>query len=156
MTDQLTIRRARNTELDELIALYLHLDPNDRLPSLQTAEQNFAALANIAGSGVLVGLVGNAIVSSCTLIVVPNLTRGGQPYGLIENVVTDAKYRGRGFGKLILKAAVQQAWDAGCYKVMLMTGSKKPSTLAFYAAAGFEQNKTGFQVRRLPVRQDTD
>jgi hypothetical protein len=35
---------------------------------------------------------------------------------------------------------------------MLMTGSKKPSTLAFYASAGFEQSKTGFQVRRLPTR----
>jgi hypothetical protein len=37
---------------------------------------------------------------------------------------------------------------------MLMTGSKKPSTLAFYASAGFEQNKTGFQIRRLPPRAE--
>jgi hypothetical protein len=38
------------------------------------------------------------------------------------------------------------------YKVMLMTGSKRPSALAFHASAGFEQNKTGFQVRRLVPR----
>ena len=30
-----------------------------------------------------------------------------------------------------------------------MTGSKKPLTLAFYGAAGFEQNKTGFQFAAL-------
>jgi GNAT superfamily N-acetyltransferase len=91
------------------------------------------------------------LTSSCTLVVIPNLTRSGQPYGLIENVVTHSTYRGRGFGKQILQAAVEAAWKADCYKVMLMTGSKRPSTLAFYAAAGFEQNKTGFQIRRLPV-----
>lgn len=43
------------------------------------------------------------------------------------------------------------AWEAGCYKVMLMTGSKRPETLRFYADAGFEQSKTGFQIRRPPA-----
>jgi hypothetical protein len=38
--------------------------------------------------------------------------------------------------------------------VMLMTGSKRPSTLAFYASAGFEQSKTGFQVRHLAPRAE--
>ena len=69
--------------------------------------------------------------------------------------MTHAAFRGRGFGKQILRAAVDAAWQADCYKVMLMTGSKRPSTLAFYASAGFEQNKTGFQVRRLPARAET-
>ena len=63
-------------------------------------------------------------------------------------------FRGRGFGKKILQAAVAAAWQADCYKVMLMTGSKKASTLAFYGAAGFEQNKTGFQVRRIAPRAE--
>lgn len=106
------------------------------------------------GSAIFIGAIEGAVVTSCTLIVVPNLTRGGQPYGLIENVVTHSSYRGRGFGKQILNAAVAAAWQTDCYKVMLMTGSKRPSTLAFYGSAGFEQNKTGFQVRRLPARVD--
>ncbi|MDI1263234.1 MAG: GNAT family N-acetyltransferase, partial [bacterium] len=111
-------------------------------------------LRKFQGSEIFVGLAGGSIVASCTLIVIPNLTRGGQPYGLIENVVTHADFRGRGFGKKILQAAAAAAWQADCYKVMLMTGSKRPSTLAFYVAAGFEQNKTGFQMRRLPPRAD--
>jgi GNAT superfamily N-acetyltransferase len=60
--------------------------------------------------------------SSCTLVVIPNLTRSGQPYGLIENVVTHSTYRGRGFGKHILQEG-RSAWKADCYKV---TGSKSP------------------------------
>lgn len=37
---------------------------------------------------------------------------------------------------------------------MLMTGSKNPATLAFYERAGFEQTKTGFQIRRHPPRSE--
>lgn len=84
-------------------------------------------------------------------MVIPNLTRGGRPYALIENVVTHADHRQRGHGRALLHAAVAAAWEAGCYKVMLMTGSKRPETLRFYADAGFEQSKTGFQIRRPPA-----
>jgi len=106
-------------------------------------------------SAIFVVEVGGVLVASCTLIVVPNLTRGGRPYGLIENVVTHAHFRKRGFGKQVLAAASSAAWDAGCYKVILMTGSTKPETLKFYAEAGFEQSKTGFQMRRIAARAES-
>jgi hypothetical protein len=31
-----------------------------------------------------------------------------------------------------------------------MTGAKKRETLAFYEAVGFQQTKTGIQIRRAP------
>ncbi len=151
----LIIRTASRSDLPQLLALYPHLDPADRIPPLDVAERRFDELQAYRGSAIFIGHADDALVASCTLIVIPNLTRGGQSYALIENVVTHAGFRGRGFGKQILQAAVDAAWQADCYKVMLMTGSKRPSTLAFYASAGFEQNKTGFQVRRLPPRMET-
>ena len=154
MTAPLTVRPAVRADLPQLLALYPHLDPADQLPPIETAERRLDELRAYRGSTILIGVADGTVVASCTLIVVPNLTRGGQPYGLIENVVTHAAYRGRGYGKQVLHAAVAAAWQADCYKVMLMTGSKKPSTLAFYASAGFEQSKTGFQVRRLPPRAE--
>ena len=69
-------------------------------------------------------------------------------------VVTHPDYRKRGFGRQVLDAASDAAWQAGCYKVMLMTGSKKPETIRFYLGAGFEQSKTGFQKRRIPHRAE--
>jgi GNAT superfamily N-acetyltransferase len=83
--------------------------------------------------------------------VIPNLTRHGKPFALIENVVTHGAWRRRGFGAALLKAAADRASWCGCYKVMLMTGSKESGTLAFYEKAGFEQSKTGFQMRMHPV-----
>jgi GNAT superfamily N-acetyltransferase len=105
------------------------------------------------GSSILIGIRVDIIVATCTLIVIPNLTRGGAPYALIENVVTDVQHRKRGYGKLILDAAKAAAWRHGCYKVMLLTGSKDPATLRFYEEVGFEQTKTGFQARRIPPRE---
>jgi GNAT superfamily N-acetyltransferase len=155
MDEPLIIQPALATDLPQLVALYRHLDPSDESPPLDLAAQRLAELQTLRGSAVLIGLIENSVVASCTLVVIPNLTRGGRPYGLIENVVTDAAFRGRGYGKQVLQAAVTAAWQADCYKVMLMTGSKRPSTLAFYASAGFEQSKTGFQIRRLPPRAET-
>jgi GNAT superfamily N-acetyltransferase len=110
-------------------------------------------LLRYPGSSILVGIRGDAFVATCTLIVFPNLTRGGAPYALIENVVTDARHRKLGYGRLILEAAMTAAWRRDCYKVMLLTGSKDPATLRFYEEAGFEQSKTGFQARRIPARE---
>ncbi len=153
MTD-LVIRAAEQADLPALQDLYRHLIPEDeRCPDGKAADI-LEKLRSFEGSAVLLGFLGNDLVASCTVIVIPNLTRGGTPYALIENVVTDTRHRNRGLGKAILKAAIDRAWEAGCYKAMLMTGSKKSSTLAFYEAAGFEQSKTGFQARRLPVRAE--
>ena len=154
MGEPLRIRTATEADLPALIELYRHLIaadtpcPEDRAPVI------FEQFLRYPGSAILLGECGQDLAASCTLVVIPNLTRGGRPYALIENVVTRADFRNRGFGKLILRAATERAWQAGCYKVMLMTGSKRASTLAFYEAAGFEQSKTGFQIRRTAPRED--
>ena len=150
----LVIRPAEQTDIHSLLDLYRYLDAKDtRCPSNE-AVGVFERFLRYAGSAILIGLVGDKLVASCTVVVIPNLTRGGMPYALIENVVTHGDYRNQGFGKAVLTAAVDRAWAEGCYKAMLMTGSKKPSTLAFYEGAGFEQSKTGFQVRRMPARSE--
>ena len=67
--------------------------------------------------------------------------------------MTHSDFRGRGYGKAVLAHAVETAWSLGCYKVMLLTGSKDPATLGFYEDAGFARSKTGFEMRRLPPRE---
>ncbi|WP_421914080.1 GNAT family N-acetyltransferase [Mesorhizobium sp.] len=151
-SDSLEIRAVQAADLPALAALYRHLNPGDAMVQQDEAEAILERFAAYPGSVVLGGWDDMELVSSCTLVVIPNLTRGGMPYALIENVVTAATHRKRGFGRLLLERAVSIAWEHDCYKAMLLTGSTEPATLAFYRGAGFEQNKTGFQVRRLPVK----
>ncbi|MDQ1197426.1 GNAT family N-acetyltransferase [Agrobacterium sp. SORGH_AS 787] len=150
--DETLVRAAEKSDLPALLDLYQHLSPGDQSPDLPDAEAIFDQFLAYRGSVIVVCQVGSVLVGSCVLVVIPNLTRGGRPYALIENVVTHSDFRRQGIGKRVLDFATAHAWQAGCYKVTLMTGSTRPETHAFYRNAGFEPSKTGFQKRQLPAR----
>ena len=144
----LLIRSVAMADLPTLLALYRHLNTEDPILELGLAESRLAEILVHPGMTILAAFDGDKAVSSVTLIVIPNLTRGGAPYALIENVVTHADYRRRGLAGAVIRAAFASAWEKNCYKVMLLTGSKNPATLRFYANCGFKQDKTGFHIRR--------
>ena len=150
------IRELQSHELEQLLSLYAHLhEHDDAPPSAAVAEAVWLeALANprIKYFG---GFSSGLLVSSCTLTVIPNLTRACRPYGVIENVVTHAAHRCRGWGKAVLVHALGDAWRHNCYKVMLLTGRKDEATLRFYERAGFDQHdKQAFVAKAGAVRPD--
>jgi GNAT superfamily N-acetyltransferase len=60
-------------------------------------------------------------------------------------VVTHADYRKRGLAGECLAYAKTIAVSHGCYKMMLMTGSKSAGTLQFYKKCGYNaDDKTAF------------
>ncbi|MBW8882427.1 MAG: GNAT family N-acetyltransferase, partial [Asticcacaulis sp.] len=106
----MTIRFADRDDIPDLLKLYRHLDPEDREATVADAVKTWEQLKLYPGSDIVVACAGEEVVATCTLVVIPNLTRGGTPYALIENVVTHAAYRHRGFGKAVLNAATEAAW----------------------------------------------
>jgi GNAT superfamily N-acetyltransferase len=79
------------------------------------------------------------------LVVIENLTHNVHPYSVIENVVTHANHRSKHYATELMNNASELAKEHSCYKIMLMTGSKKESTLNFYENCGFNKDdKTGF------------
>ncbi len=145
---ELVIRAAEMGDLLGLLSLYHELNPTDPVMEHAHAEERFQAILAQPGMTIFLGVVGQAAASSVTLVIVPNLTRNGASYALIENVVTAARYRQRGYGRALIQHAIEAASKADCYKVMLLTGSKDPATLRFYENCGFAQDKTGYQIRR--------
>ena len=143
--EPMLVRRVEPDDLAPLLELYHQLHPDDELPPDAAVRRVWPQLLTDPRVIVLVGEVQGAIVATCTLVTVPNLTRGARPYGLIENVVTARAHRRRGLGTTLLRHALDHAWELGCYKVMLLTGSKEEATLSFYEGAGFRRGvKTGF------------
>lgn len=140
------IRPLETGDLAALLELYAHLHrQDDPLPDDAVAQTVWQEIMTQSGHTVFGCWVGNTLVSSCALTIVPNLTRGCRPYGIIENVVTHAGHRNKGHGKAILAHALSHAWAAGCYKVMLLTGRKDEATTRFYESAGFDgDEKHGF------------
>lgn len=146
MSESTIVRQIQYDELDQLLSLYKHLNQDD--PELVYDNKLKALWDEIyhdPNMHYIVVEVNGKIVSSCVLVIIKNLTRNARSYGLIENVVTHFEYRRRGYGKLVLSKALEIAQKANCYKVMLMTGSRKEQTLKFYEEAGFRKGiKTGF------------
>ena len=94
---------------------------------------------------IIVKKLDGKIVSSCVCVIIPNLTRNIRPYAFIENVVTHSDYRGKGYATECLNYAKQIAENTNCYKMMLLTGSKKKEILNFYGNARYNStDKTAF------------
>jgi len=148
-TQDAHVREIRADELDALLELYKHLHAkDDPLPPREQVRKVWEAMLVSPMMNCFVIEEDGRLASSCVLTVIPNLTRGARPYGLIENVVTHADYRRQGLGKAVLRHALEAAWREGCYKVMLLTGRKDPGVHRFYQGAGFEGGeKTGYIAR---------
>jgi GNAT superfamily N-acetyltransferase len=139
------IREAAGNDLEALLGLYTQLHDNP-IPDLSEALMSlWTGILNDINHHIVIGKIDGVMVSSCVLIVVPNLTHGQRSYALVENVITDEKYRGKGYATAVLNYARDIAVRENCYKIMLMTGSKLDSTLRFYERAGYNRNdKTAF------------
>lgn len=141
-------REAGTDDLEEILRLYRQLHPAD--PELQDGS-DVAAFEQILGSPGLrlfVLELDGVVVATTYLNVIPNITRSASPYAVIENVVVEESLRGTGLGKKITASTLEAAWAAGCYKAMLMTGSRSPGTHAFYRACGFSPDaKTAYLAR---------
>lgn len=88
------------------------------------------------------------VVAMVTLHMLPNVTYGGRPYALLENVVTAKAFRGRGIGKTLMQSVIDVAWDEGAYKIMLLTGRTR-NAKGFYEALGFKADeKWGMSLRK--------
>ena len=139
------VGEAVKADLFELLGLYLFLH-EDRIPeSTRHLEETWQTIMEDKNHHIVVNQINGRIVSSCVCVIIPNLTRGVRPYALIENVVTNENYRGQGYATECLNYAKEIAIKNNCYKMMLLTGAKKESTLEFYKKAGYNsEDKTAF------------
>ncbi len=140
------IREISADDYSGLMTLYLHLHETE-IPPFDTARDVWERILADEKYHIIVAEENGEIVSSCTCVIVPNLTRGVRPYARIENVVTHKDHRGKGFATACLNYARELAVRENCYNIALLTGSKNESTLKFYENAGYNRNdKTGFII----------
>lgn len=138
------IREITANDYEGLMELYLHLHETS-VPPFELAKDVWDKIVSDENYHIIVIEEDGKIVSSCTCVIIPNLTRGPRPYAWVENVVTHADYRGKGLATKCLDYAKELAVRENCYRIVLMTGSKLESTLKFYENAGYNRNdKTGY------------
>ena len=139
------VREIKENELSDLLELYTHLHELGVPENSEHLQNTWSVICRDGNHHIIVCEVDGKLVSSCVCVIIPNLTRNIRPYAFIENVVTHADYRGKGYATACLNHAKNLAIKANCYKMMLLTSSKTESTLNFYKRAGYNcTDKTAF------------
>ena len=138
---------ARKEYLGGILALYSQLVPDD----VPIGYYKAAAIWEKAlhqGTRYFAAVDGDRVVGSLYMALIQNLSRDGRPIGFIENVITDAQYRRKGIGKKLISMAVDYGKENNCYKIVLLSNTKRKEAHLFYKDCGFDgDSKHGFEMR---------
>ena len=131
-------RPAVLADLESLLQLFAASQVSQHATPIETARHIWRQTLDREGVDVFVSEEDSRIVATCLLITAPNLLRAGRKHGFLENVVTHPDYLRRGHGSAVVQAALESAWQQGCFHVLLQCGRQDPHVHEFYAGLGFQ------------------
>lgn len=141
------MRIAGDDDLPAILALYAQpeIDDGDVL-SVEEAKDIFARFAHYPDYALYVAALNGAIVGSFALLVMDNLGHLGAKSAVIEDVVVDPAVHGQGIGQAMMRFAIAQCREKGCYKVALSSNAKRERAHAFYEQLGFARHGYSFRM----------
>ncbi|MEO2219005.1 GNAT family N-acetyltransferase [Chromobacterium vaccinii] len=136
------IRLAAGADADALAALYRQLTGDARTRVLP---ERLDALAGGERTQVLVCECGGELAGTAWLGFCDDIMYGEQPFAVLENLVVDARWRGRGLGAMLLREAERRSLARDCSKIMLLSSIGREDAHRFFLRAGFRGDaKRGF------------
>lgn len=134
--DALNIRNAKQEDLNDLMSLLSQLSKNLEGNNYYfSLGKQLDAILSDKNMHLLIAEYHGEIVGTATLLVQPNLTHSGRPYGHIENVVTRNDMRGNGIGMILVENLINLGKKRDCYKIIL---DCKTDNIRFYEKSGFQ------------------
>jgi len=139
-----SLRRAVLTDVPAIADLVTQLgyptsaaDMDARLRRLLALSHHTVVVAE--GSGQIVGMAGGSVEYAFDL---------NGSYGRITALVVDAKWRGRGVGKLLVQHVERWCGEQGADRVTLTSGHHRQESHKFYQAIGYEATGLRF-IKKL-------
>lgn len=145
----ITIRQAQAADIPAVLAIYAQPGMDDgRVLSDDAAQRVFAEFARYPNYRLFVACdeASGRVVGSYALLVMHNLAHCGTPSAIAEDVVVQPDCQGQGVGRRMMAHAVEQARQAGCYKLALSSNRKRQAAHAFYESLGFAQHGLSFVI----------
>lgn len=151
------IREATQADLESVLTLYAAIEDSPAngltVEEAQAVWTQFARYPSYrlwaACEAPAQGAAQGAVVGSYALLIMHNLAHRGAPSAIAEDVVVAPAHQGRGIGRLMMAHAMQQAREAGCYKLALSSNARRAGAHAFYESLGFAQHGLSFVVDTL-------
>jgi GNAT superfamily N-acetyltransferase len=151
MNDSLSCRKASKKDLSEILRLYAQPEmDNGKILSLTEAERIFEKIEAYPDYAIYVAIYRAEIIGSFGLLIMNNLGHLGASSAVIEDVVVDPQWQGRGVGKMMMQKALQICEEKGCYKATVSSNLKREQAHEFYKALGFELHGYSLQIMGQP------
>jgi GNAT superfamily N-acetyltransferase len=144
----LQIREATEADLPGVLALYAQpgLDDGNVLSPAE-ARAIWQQFARYPSYRLFVAHnAGGEMVGTYALLVMHNLAHRGTPSAIAEDVVVSQVHQRQGLGRELMAHALQQARDAGCYKLALSSNARRTEAHTFYRSLGFAQHGLSFLI----------
>ena len=142
----LLIRQASEADLDDVLTLYLQSGLDSKVLEPAQARALFRRFGDYPSYRLFVACEaqGGAVVGSYALLVMHNLAHSGTPSAIAEDVVVAPDRQGQGIGRQLMAHALQQAREAGCYKLALSSNAKRSAAPASSASLRFQRHGLRF------------
>jgi GNAT superfamily N-acetyltransferase len=146
------VRSAVDDDIPRILELYQQLVISTSQaelhhnPSPDDYWRAFVEICALPGYELFVAEDEGEIVGTLVLLIAPNLSHNALPWAVIENIVVDERYQGRGIGKLLMDQAIARAKEAGCYKIQLSSDKRRKEAHQFYRSLGFEASADSFRL----------
>jgi RimJ/RimL family protein N-acetyltransferase len=144
------VRPTRAEDVDALVDLFIAVVDEGRWLGTQAPvdraaqrERFLAEVGPLTESASLVAEVGDEIVGHARVDVAPYNVAG-------LGMMVDARWRGRGIGGLLVRAAIDAARDLGAHKLALQVWPHNEAARRLYLRHGFVEE--GFLRRHYPRR----
>jgi GNAT superfamily N-acetyltransferase len=146
----LLIREATEADLPDVLALYGQsgLD-NDAVLTVAQAREVFQQFARYPSYRLFVACepaFPDSVIATYALLVMHNLAHCGAPSAIAEDVVVHPQRQGLGIGRQLMAHAIEQAREAGCYKLALSSNAKRQAAHTFYESLGFQRHGLSFVI----------
>lgn len=104
------------------------------------------------GYAVKISLVEDGKTLGWVFLYIMYQDRHAEPYGYLENMFVEPEYQKHGYGTQLVRLAVAEAKQRGCYKIISTSKHHKTAVHRWYEKQGFR--KMGYELR-LDLIADT-
>jgi len=137
MIMDILIRPARHEDIPrmcELLADLFSLETDFEVDVIKQMKGLSMLVSNPWGRAfVVVAVVDNSIVGMATVQTLISTAEGGH-VGLVEDVIVDRQFRGRGVGTLLLEQIADWSRENGLKRLQLLADSDNRPALEFYSS----------------------
>jgi N-acetylglutamate synthase-like GNAT family acetyltransferase len=140
------IRKASEQDIPRIVELYEELTEEKIIVSPESLKHVFMQIESMPGHWLLVADEDGLVIGTVLLQIVPHLSHNAHPWGIVENMVVDSRYRRRGIGWILIDRIKEICREAGCYKIQLLSHKKRLEAHRFYHSLGFEDSALGFRL----------